>query len=81
MLELLLDRKASDARHAREVAARESDLVRLQDYIDTELAELQQRQAQVRRERGSCVLVGGRGVKLVGCCLSRRSVHIHTNTQ
>lgn len=47
VLELLLDRKAADARHAREVAARDAELTRLQDYIDSELSELQQRQAQV----------------------------------
>jgi hypothetical protein len=48
VLELLLDRKAADARHAREVAARDAELTRLQDYIDQELSELQQRQSQVR---------------------------------
>jgi hypothetical protein len=47
VLEQLLDRKAADARHAREVAARDAELTRLQDYIDQELSELQQRQAQV----------------------------------
>lgn len=47
VLELLLDRKAADARHAREVSARDAELTRLQDYIDQELSELQQRQAQV----------------------------------
>lgn len=47
VLELLLDRKAADARHAREVSARDAELTRLQDYIDHELSELQQRQSQV----------------------------------
>lgn len=47
VLELLLDRKAADARHAREVSAKEAELNRLQDYIDHELSELQQRQSQV----------------------------------
>lgn len=47
VLELLLDRKAADARHVREVSARDAELTRLQDYIDQELSELQQRQAQV----------------------------------
>ena len=48
VLELLLDRKAADARHSREVSAREAEIARLQEYIDQELSELQQRQAQVR---------------------------------
>jgi hypothetical protein len=48
VLELLLDRKAADARHAREVAARDAEITHLQDYIDQELSELQQRQCQVR---------------------------------
>ena len=47
VLELLLDRKAGEARHAREVALRDAEIGRLQVYIDDELAELQQRQAQV----------------------------------
>ena len=57
VLELLLDRKAADARHAREVAARDAELTRLQDYIDSELSELQQRQAQVGEGLGCAGLV------------------------
>lgn len=47
VLELLLDKKAAEARHARETAARDAELTRLQDYIDQDLSELQQRQSQV----------------------------------
>lgn len=47
VLELLLDRKAADARNSREVSAREAQIARLQEYVDQELSELQQRQAQV----------------------------------
>jgi hypothetical protein len=49
VLELLLDKKAVEARHARDVAARDAEISRLQLYISDELAELQQRQAQVCR--------------------------------
>jgi hypothetical protein len=54
VLELLLDRKAADARHSREVSAREAEIARLQEYIDQEISELQQRQAQVRLADKSC---------------------------
>lgn len=54
VLELLLDKKAAEARHARETAARDAELIRLQDYIDQELSELQQRQSQVM----SCMTPG-----------------------
>jgi len=47
VLELLLERKAAETRHVRELAARDTELARLQLYIEQELAELQERQAQV----------------------------------
>jgi hypothetical protein len=47
VLELLLDRKALEARHSRELAARDASVAQLQVYIDEQLSELQQRQAQV----------------------------------
>jgi hypothetical protein len=47
VLELLLERKATETRHARELALRDAELARLQQYIDDELMELHARQAQV----------------------------------
>eukprot|EP00775_Hariotina_reticulata_P002520 gene2521-2822_t len=47
VLELLLERKAAETRHVRELTARDSELARLQLYIEEELTELQERQAQV----------------------------------
>jgi hypothetical protein len=50
VLELLLERKAAETRHARELSLRDAELARLQQYIDDELMELHARQAQVRPE-------------------------------
>lgn len=47
VLELLLERKAAETRHARELSIRDAELARMQQYIDDELTELHQRQAQV----------------------------------
>lgn len=47
VLQLLLERKAREARHALELSHRDAELARLQQYIDEELAELQDRQEQV----------------------------------
>eukprot|EP00878_Enallax_costatus_P027150 GHUV01029204.1.p1 GENE.GHUV01029204.1~~GHUV01029204.1.p1 ORF type:complete len:507 (+),score=193.43 GHUV01029204.1:240-1760(+) len=56
VLELLLERKAIEARHAREISIRDAELARLQQYIDEELAELQDRQAQVEESAPSVKL-------------------------
>jgi hypothetical protein len=47
VLELLLERKAAETRHTRELSLRDAELGRLQQYIDDELMELHTRQAQV----------------------------------
>jgi hypothetical protein len=62
VLELLLDRKAADARHAREVSAWDAELTRLQDYIDHELSELQQRQSQVGRYQAAAAVAAAGGL-------------------
>lgn len=56
-----MERKATEARHARELSVRDAELSRLQQYIDDDLAELQDRQAQVRTHRSNA------SVKLAPC--------------
>ncbi|WIA18914.1 hypothetical protein OEZ85_003586 [Tetradesmus obliquus] len=53
VLELLLERKAAETRHARELSLRDAELARLQQYIDDELMELHARQAQVEESAPS----------------------------
>ncbi|KAF6252466.1 hypothetical protein COO60DRAFT_1704276 [Scenedesmus sp. NREL 46B-D3] len=53
VLELLLERKAAETRHVRELSLRDAELARLQQYIDDELTELHTRQAQVEESAPS----------------------------
>lgn len=53
VLELLLERKAAETRHARELSLRDAELACLQQYIDDELMELHARQAQVEESAPS----------------------------